>query len=205
MNWFRQLKYKTRIGLLLVAIMGIILLNNISGRSNYADLNQTMTSLYKDRLMPATYIFRLSDHLYQKKLLHGQPGPGRSALLQQHDVAIRGLIGDYEATRLTAEERQQWLTFKQQLQQYDQAAAQGQTVLAAQSFDRALKCLEALSNIQTGEGNQLRQSTSAIISTSAVRSSFEIVLVILLGVVTVLLVGTSKEALLQRPHKPSLN
>lgn len=205
MNWFRQLKYKTRIGLLLVAIMGIILLNNISGRSNYADLDQSMTSLYKDRLMPATYIFRLSDHLYQKKLLHDQPAPGQPAQLQQHDAAMRNLIRDYEATRLTAEEQQQWLIFKQQLQQYDRAVTRGQTVLATQSFDRALKCLEALSTIQTGEGNQLRQSSSAIISATAVRSSFEIVLVILLGMVTVLLVGTSKEALLQRPHKPSLN
>ena len=207
MNWFHQLKYKTRIGLLLAAIMCIILLNNISGRHSFDDLNQSITSIYQDRLMPATYIFRITDHLYQKRMLHQQTATDQQATAQirLHDNAIMTLIRDYEATHLTREEQHQWNDFKKHLLKYNVQEQQSDNIPAAKSFDRTIQCLNALSTIQAGEGHHLRESSTAIISANTIRSSLEIGLLIVLGIVTLVLIGVSKEAILQAPQKPSLN
>jgi len=207
MNWFRQLQYKNRLGLLLVAIMSVILLNNIYGRQSVTDLDQAISSIYKDRLMPATYIFQITDHLYQKRLIHDQQ-PGNAAMLREHNEAIATLIHDYETTHLTKEEHHHWAAFKQQLNSYNAIAGMGpaaQKQLTEQRFSQTIQHLNSLSQIQAGEGNHLRKDSMDILSNTTMRSYLEVVLIIALGVLSLVMLGLTQKNMYQMPQQASLN
>ena len=115
------LKHKIKAAVLLVVTMALLIINNILGTRSYSNLDKSISSIYQDRLMPATYIFEISDHLYQERLLQEQPGPVTSEglrLLDSHNVAIAGLITNYEKTYLTKDEVKHWATFKKDLPEY---------------------------------------------------------------------------------------
>jgi hypothetical protein len=51
--------------------------------------------------MPSTYIFQLTDRIYQKRLLSNTSGQNNSAKLnEEHDKAISETIKAYETTYL---------------------------------------------------------------------------------------------------------
>lgn len=207
MNWFRQLHYKNRLGLVLVALISVILLNNIYSRQSVTDLDHAISSIYKDRLMPATYIFQLTDHLYQKRLLHDQH-PGNERLLQQHNDAINTLIHDYETTHLTKEEHHHWHHFKRELDHYNAAVginASGGSQAGEQRFSQTLQHLNSLSQIQAGEGNHLHKDTIDILNNTTMRSYLEVVLIIALGLLAVVMLGLTQKGMYQMPQQASLN
>ncbi len=89
------LKEKQIAAILLFVVLAVISINQILNKKDYQDLYTNMSSLYKDRLMPAGYLFGINDHLYQKKILHMQEADANvnlSAQLQQHDEEIAKLI-----------------------------------------------------------------------------------------------------------------
>src|SRR5436190_19571989 len=106
--------------------------------------------------MPATYIFLLTDYLYQKKLLYGgqEAESPQTANALRHDTAIANLIKTYETTYLTATEKKQWTLFKQHLQNYhtliNTPVNNDKTINNA--FNEVLQSLNALSEIQANEG-----------------------------------------------------
>jgi hypothetical protein len=79
MKWAYHVKDKMKMAAVLLLIIVLILVNNISNRKTFSNLNESIASIYKDRLMPATYIFQLTDHLYQKKLLYRRAGSRKRA------------------------------------------------------------------------------------------------------------------------------
>lgn len=204
MEQFRELSYKWRMGIVLVAILAAVLLNNLYSRSNVTDLDHTISAIYKDRLMPATYIFRITDHLYQKRILL-QHNSGKQ-LYAPHDHAIASLIQEYEATHLTREETRCWQSFRQHLDQYDNVlATSGNTPAEAQQFAAIIKDLNALSEIQAGEGSHLHASSVSLLNNTSLGASLEMVLVVLLGLFSLALLGIAQKNVFRQPQRPSLN
>src|SRR5688500_4210979 len=107
MNPIQKLRYKTRIGLLLCALLVGLLLNNMAGRESMLQIERTAQAIYEDRLMPSTFLFELREHLQQELALYESPRQDADVLVQQkkHQLAIAALIARYEKTELTAEER----------------------------------------------------------------------------------------------------
>jgi hypothetical protein len=158
--------------------------------------------------MPATYIFGLSDHLYQNRLLTESGGDAAELQrsLAQHDREIEGLIRDYENTWLTPEEQQQWLLFKQELHAYNQTRTDANAALTLTHFDKALQHLNALSRIQAGEGSALYKSSGSLLKGTRTMAAFEASLIILLGVLAVFLISLPDRPLTGRkPEGYSLN
>src|SRR6478736_2767354 len=118
MKWAYQVKDKTKVVAVLLLIIVLILVNNISNRKTLSKLNESIASIYKDRLMPATYIFQLTDHLYQKQLLQNTED-NSSGNAANHDSAVAAIIKTYESTYLTKAEKNQWMIFKKELEQYN--------------------------------------------------------------------------------------
>src|ERR671910_719605 len=85
------------------ALLCSVILLEYSTRKDYDNLDHQMSSLYRDRLMPANYLMRLNDQLHKKQRLVVEPGVealSNSALKRCNDsVAI--LIGMYQKTYLT--------------------------------------------------------------------------------------------------------
>jgi hypothetical protein len=157
-------------------------------------LDQSISSIYKDRLLPATYLHRIANHLYEQRLTGGD----------SHPMAIDSLVAAYETTYLTPDEKKQWASFKTHLSRYRQEAAKGDTAVSQQEFQETISDLIDLSNIQIGEGKNLESDSHNVVSGSVLSSQLEMSLLIILGLLaTVLLFMTDNAFSSAGPH--SLN
>ncbi len=208
MKWAYQVKDKMKVVAVLILIIILILANNIANRKTFSNLNQSIASIYKDRLMPATYIFQLTDHLYQKRLLNDGNTQNNSFVntMQQHDAAIKKIISTYETTYLTKSEKEQWTAFKSGLQDYDvlSNATEKDKTAMDNSFNKVLHSLNALSEIQASEGNALLKTSNININGTVITSQLEIALLIILGVIALVLISANDNNLI-RIQRPGLN
>lgn len=210
MKWAYYVKNKMKaVGVLMIIIV-LIFGNNIYDRKAFADLDQSISSIYKDRLMPATYIFQLTNHLYQKRMLHETVVPGNLSTINEneHNKAITELIKNFEATYLTPAEKQQWMAFKQNLEEYNivnKNTADKNDEALTRSFNKALLCLSKLSNIQANEGEHIRASSQSRISSTVIMSQFEIALLLILCIFALILLSATDKKIFQNAANPLLN
>jgi hypothetical protein len=206
MNQVLRLQYKTKVGMLLGAMLLLLLLNNIAGQQSFARMQKDATAIYEDRLMPSTFLFDISEQLYQERLIlsSGAAPAAMNAALRVHSANIAELIRRYEKTALTNEERREWNAFKTHLQ-YFQSASELSPVSTKQ-FEMALIGLNNLKAIQAGEGAYLQKDMTRIGTNSSLRAYLEMVLLIVIGAITLSLIGFSKNVFEETvSHHPSLN
>jgi hypothetical protein len=204
MKWAYQVKDKTKVVAVLLLIIVLILVNNVSNRKTFSKLNESIASIYKDRLMPATYIFQLTDHLYQKKLL--QNSPGNNAAVVNHNTAIASIIKTYESTYLTASEKKQWNSFKEEMTHYNTlvAAPVKNEKAVDESFNKVMGTLNALSEIQASEGSHILNISKLDISGTIIMSQLEAALLLILGIFALVLMSVN-DSKLMRIQDPRLN
>lgn len=217
MKWAYYVKYKLKVASALALILGLILFSILSGRQRFADLNQSVSSIYQDRLMPSTYIFEITDHLYQKRLLQEEALRQNSNMPAEkcnaHNTAIASLIKRFENTVLTAEEKQSLDQFKNYLHVYDNIEKQ---VLSrtdnspipkdmTYAFNNAMNCLGSLSKIQAGEGMHLTKDSKSIINGTVTTANFEVALLIVLGLYALVLLSVSDKVLFPAAQKQVWN
>ncbi|UYQ95338.1 MCP four helix bundle domain-containing protein [Chitinophaga horti] len=156
MNWLLQVKGKRyKICAIFVMIMVLVLLQNVLERRSISNLDHSVAAIYQDRLLPATYLYGISNHLYQQRQL--QPGDATSRAA--HNRAIAGLVKEYELTHLTPEEGKQWLIFKARWKDYEQHGTDA-------AFLKSLESLNSLSDIQVAEGKVLQRYSKTIVNSS---------------------------------------
>lgn len=206
MNWAYHVKSKMKAVSVLMLIIVLILATNLSNRKTFTDLDHSIASIYKDRLLPSTYIFQITDHLYQKRLMNENGSTG-TMNEEQHTKAIASLIKTYETTYLTSAEKQEWGAFKKNLVQYDILNAQvnKDEAAIANSFNKALQCLSTLSNIQASEGKHIQASSENIVNGTIITSELEIALLMILGIFALVLVSAGDNRMFQQSQKPLLN
>lgn len=201
---FFQPRKKAKAVIATFVIILIVLLNNFSSREDYADLDRTMSSIYKDRLMPSGYLFHIHNHLYQKRILQ-QSDNFSDAIVQSqlthHNKAIDSLIGNYDMTYLTLAEKKQWKNFKKELSLYNDAekqaligassadAAKQNDNNLTQRFDKAIASVISLNEIQTSEGNLLQRHSKSVIGDTLLHSYMEVPLLFIVCVIIILLSG----------------
>lgn len=208
MKWAYYVKYKVKAAIVLFIILLTIILNNFSNNYNYSKLDDSFSSLYKDRLLPATYLFQLSGHLYGKQLLHQENTLRNDPRQVAHDQAMAAIIKDYEGTYLTQTEKNQWQVFKSHLQQYHQMEQQHAVppVQLQAKLEQTISSLSQLTDTQVVEAGQLRKTSSSILSSSISSSHLELSLLIVLGLVAMVLLSvTDRRVFKTIPQKTSLN
>ncbi|HEY9177906.1 MAG TPA: MCP four helix bundle domain-containing protein [Flavipsychrobacter sp.] len=220
MKWAYIIKYKLKAAVVLLVIMATILLGNLYERKNFNTLDKSISSIYQDRLMPATYIYELSNHLYEKRLLQEHRAEYNTAILQQHimkhDAAINTLLDNYEKTYLTADERKHWAELKQSLhqynRQYDRVFTHAKNDIAGvpatqlnNYFREMMAHLDALSKIQAGVGHNIEKDSHAIVTGSVLPAYLENSLLIILGIICVVLFSVSDSRIAGNMQQGSLN
>lgn len=182
---------KRRLLLGLFIIFVIMLLNNFSNRKSYLDLEENMTSIYKDRLMPAAYLFRLNDLLYQKQLYHVSKGAVISEQVLDWNRQMDSIIAFYETTYLTETESRYWKDFRKHLGEYNLLEASAVSV-AREDFlsplSGALDALRQLNEVQITEGNLIQRRSEVIVGHSIVKFYLEISLLLILCIMALALV-----------------
>ncbi|HTN05797.1 MCP four helix bundle domain-containing protein [Agriterribacter sp.] len=209
MKWQGILKEKRKVVMVLLTILVLALINNFVSRQQYGDLTNNISSIYKDRLIPAGYIFSMSDLLYQKKiLLQTMPEDNLLAQLDQHNREMSRIIEAYEATYLTKDEQRQWKSFRQHLQQYNEAEALAVSSAAYadkehlhSSFGQALQLLKQLNETQTNEGMRLQNDSKAIIDSTVMQAYLEVSLLFILGIIGLMLLTSSEKTVYPVSHR----
>ncbi len=225
MKSFFSIQPKFKAAVLLAVICTAVLINMLWERNSISDINTSFSSIYKDRLLPATYVFHLTDHLYQKRLildryLDPRDEPMLAAdqrAISEHDAAIDTLLEDFEATYLVEREGQLLHDFQRELRSYN--ALEQQLLLSYERkqptkvsrealeevFVKARVELTQLSQIQIDVGKKLEENCQRIAANSTIVTNMDALLVIVIGLIIQALIFTSKSVKPRIPQRHELN
>lgn len=215
MKFSYSLKQKSKIALLLFLIMACTILIRVLEDRSIKNMERAFSSLYDDRLIPATDIFYIKEKLYAKRLILENFVTAEDdttsylnlkSNLTQHDFEIDSLLKKYSKTFLVLNEKSRLDDLKLKLVEYRTIE---KTILAnASNLDKAaLKklfngnfniafvdlsaLLLELTKIQTVVGEELREESKKIVSGTNLYSSLQIVLAIIIGILIVSIVFAS--------------
>ncbi|OJV16445.1 MAG: hypothetical protein BGO21_26495 [Dyadobacter sp. 50-39] len=223
MRWSFVIQQKFKAAILLGGIMALIVGGTLISRYNVEGIDESFSSIYKDRLVPATTILYLTENLYRKRLSlenylysEEQPSPAHvRAQLSAHDRSIDSLIRIFEKTYLVDEEAKSLHGFKGQIGQYASLESRVLALCAAGSFVEARQLFSApgsttfestilnlneLAGIQSTIGKDLVKASKMNVASFGVISFLQISLAIITGLVVIVLIRNS-----QIIHKPRTN
>lgn len=219
MKWAYSIQQKLRAATILAVLFLLVFAKNLIDKNNLSELKTSFSSVYEDRLLVENYIYQISSHLYQKENLiehfDGLDAGGSLQALKSHNAAIDALLVDYEKTRFTEAEISFFHDLKQNLHEirnlegaYLHTFASPLSPIYQQletRFQEANKNLQHLSSIQIAEGKQLTESSQKIMASSTLLSQFELVLIIVVGLIIQALVFASRSVQAKLPQDAELN
>lgn len=186
MKWSYSLKQKALASVLLAVVFLFIILNNIYERRNISKLNESFSSIYRDRLLAESYIYLFSDLLHNRAELNKKNVS--TAQIELIDEKLLLLVKDYEATVLTQQESSYFDSFKEVILIEDKI----QTKI---NYSAAFALLERLSNIQVDEGTRLKKESSSMFLGSDISFKLEMAILIVIALIMQVIIFSSKSAI----------
>lgn len=224
MKWSFVIQQKFKAAILLGGIMALIIGATLISRYNVEGIGKSFSSIYQDRLVPATTILYLTENLYRKRLslenylyseAHQSPVYVQ-AQLRAHDRSIDSLIRLFEKTYLVDEEAKSLRGFKSQIGKYAKLENQVLALCTTGSFAEAKQLFSApgsatfestilnlneLAAIQSTIGKDLVKASKVNVASFGVISFLQISLAIVTGLVVIILIRNSQ--IIQKPRSNS--
>lgn len=212
MQWAFRIRRKISAALLLAAIFVLVFVKNIVEEKYVTELGNSFASVYEDRLVVESYIYKLSDNLLRKKIMIDTCSAPSQAkrikpLIDGHNASINTLIADYERTRLTDAESKLFGELKENIRKIDEdensffrRIEDGEGVSGIKAsidthFNQASQNLTQLSAIQLSEGKLLNDHSRKIVAGSSLLTQFELGILIAISLMILVLVFESTTAL----------
>ncbi len=193
----------------------MVLLANFMWKKHMGSMNKSFASIYNDRLIPATDIVYLTEHLYNKRLLLEhyllvtklEPQMELTKQMQWHNRQVDSLISNFEKTYLIDQESRSLSGFKAKVKEYKEVEGAILALSQADSreaglvmfehegkevFQRTIAHLHELTKIQSEVGKELMGDSEHIMSSSSILSSLEVGLVLVIGLIVQVLIASSK-------------
>lgn len=179
---------RIKIGLSFAIVFLLVLATNRLDKKSFATINETLTSVYEDRLVAKGYLYELNTifHEQEKLLLISSENSTKSI----YHNTVNQLIEAYKSTKLTNEERSAFANFQQhfkELQATEQSASQLTTenynTKRVRQINRIQNDLDILAKIQLDEGESLTKFAQSSLETSSTISKIEIAVIILIGII----------------------
>lgn len=219
MQWIYSIKPKYKAALILAVVFVMVLGNNILSKRNVTDLGTSFSSVYEDRLLVESYIFKLTDLLYRKKILLDKTYSSEELAARQKNITaynteINDLLAAYEKTKLTETETGVFALLKNNILEMEalektMVSSENGHLQAKPAFDNSFNSasgnLGQLSQIQVNEGKLLNDESKKNIAGFTLHTQLEIGLLLLLGAIIQALVFTSRSILPKTTQKHSLN
>ncbi|RZL46375.1 MAG: hypothetical protein EOP00_15185 [Pedobacter sp.] len=211
MKFAHSIKQKTKVALLLFFIMVCTILIRVLEDKSIKSMGNAFTSLYNDRLIPATDLFYISEGIYAKRFLidnhlnSTSPDVDLAKKLTKHNANIDMLLKKYEQTYLVSLEKNQLNQLKNKLKvnrtiektiiqiplEATNATKLNFNKMASQSYQEIFADLTALTKLQTKVGEELIKESKSIIAGSNLYSNFQLVLAVVISVLIVSIIFTS--------------
>ena len=215
MKWSFVIQQKIKAGILLGGVMLAIILGILLSRRNIDGINKAVSSIYQDRLIPATSIIYLTENLYSKrlsleKLVLSENKAGVvqvGILLEKHNVEIDSLIKAFEKTYLTRREAEVLGAFKNKMEVYGllekkilglQLSGDPQSgkimfeEAGATTFHKALGDLNELAKIQSAIGGELIRKTEHDFAGFTLMSFLQLSLAIIVGLFILIMINNAR-------------
>lgn len=215
MKWSFVIQQKMKAALLLSSIMILVLVTVLLSRSNIEGIDKSFSSMYTDRLIPATDIVYLTESLYQKRLLMEkqlltEEESSWESVLQQlstHNHRIDSLVGEFEKTYLVKDELESLKAFQSRHTEYAQVEQKivelgkagnrpaGLSLHTNQGevlFQKTMIRLRELTQIQSSVGKELFKESHRDVVQFVFLSTIQIVMVIVIGMMVLGLIRSSK-------------
>lgn len=194
---------------LLFAVMLTVLLTNFGERNESAKINNAISSIYKDRFIVESYIFQYSTNLQKIVEIIDNDDNNPIAAKPQIDAIlanIEHLHDAYKKTEFTDKEAQHFTKLVNICQQIHMGYQTEQFHQVKNSIKEATLTLNALSAIQISEAQAQMSTISQLFSATSVYSQFEIVVLIIIGLLIQALIFASKTLTAkQLPQQSQLN
>lgn len=213
MKWAFVIKQKIKIAMLLAGIMLSIISIDVIERKNIQDMNNSVSSIYDDRLVPATDIFYITEKLYKKHILmesfFNEPSGNIKKLkgeLTNYDQEVSHLISKYEKTFLVDQESKSLKEVKSKIADYKVFEAKvietaltdtkvaGRKLFTKEgkaTLEKATKPLSDLTAIQMAVGSELIKNSKGTLAISELLSTLQMALAILIGIIVMILISAS--------------
>jgi hypothetical protein len=207
MKFAYSLKQKGTIVLLLFLIMACTVLIRVLEDKSIKNLEKAFSTLYYDRLIPATDIFHISEKLYAKRVIletyiYSSEADKKAVedQLNKYDIQIQTLIEKYEKTYLVSNEKDQLGQLKAKIlaaRNFENSVLnndefQDESDLKEKLLDQSeasflgiSNSLSQLTNVQTVVGEELQTNTKKIISGSNFYSTLQLILAVVIGILIV--------------------
>ncbi|GMQ26892.1 hypothetical protein Aoki45_35750 [Algoriphagus sp. oki45] len=191
---------KIRAFIIISVLLLMLYAKNLLERQSFKNISTTFTEVYNDRLVVESYIFGISEKLFQiQKLIdHCDVEYDYSKVINEistYEAQILEVVTEFEQTKLTPEEATYLNDFKKIITQdlniksYELLYSDSSGVNRAQVriYDKkisdARKDLDNLSNIQLQEGERIITKAKTLINRSQIWAQFEVAILIILVVV----------------------
>ncbi|NVK49283.1 MAG: MCP four helix bundle domain-containing protein [Cyclobacteriaceae bacterium] len=178
----------------------LIYAKNLIERQSFREISSTFTEVYNDRLVVESYIFDISERLFQiQKLVdHCNLDYDYSKVIDEIDgqeKEILSIVEEFEKTKLTDQEADYLKDFRAIIENdlaiksyellYTDSSGVNidQVKLYDNKISQARKDLDDLSQIQLAEGDRLIKKAKKLINRSQIWAQFEVALLIILIVV----------------------
>jgi hypothetical protein len=213
MNNLYSIRPKSKVAITLLSMVVLMLCGVLAERYIFSRIKEASTSIVKDRLIPSTAIYHLSDHFTQRKLALAdttyKAGPLRQHL-HWHRAKEDSIIEAFEKTYLVEDEALSLGELKAHLSQYNQLEQQflngASTAEQLNSeYNLMREELLELSNIQTRVGQKLQTENERLTSNADVISQILVIVIIVCCLVAQGFVLASKSIIPSIKQKHNLN
>lgn len=220
MKWTYHIGQKIKIGISLTIIIVMVLMTNFLNKRCFEELQRSFSSVYEDRLLVEVHIYKITTFLNYKNILLHERGeksviPIHTQFRQIND-SISTHIQAYNKTLFITEEAEIFGELKSNIAQLsamedsilmldENADIHGQLMRTNKKHAVLSSNLSQLSNIQREEGGRLTNKSKQIIASSKITLQFELVILIIIGIILQALIFSSKSTLPRIHQNPSLN
>ncbi len=188
------LSQRIQISFFMVVVFLLILGSNIMDRRNYADVYESVNSVYKDRVVVQGYIHELDNIFHEKELR--LVGGGASTSFNDENVRISQLLVDFAATELTTKESQLLLQLNEQFEQLKDLELKTITdghnnsvhSASINTLNKIEESLNGLTKVQLDQGNRLTLFSQKSMGAIALLSNIEIGFMVFIGVLIIIVI-----------------
>jgi hypothetical protein len=183
-----SLNNRIKIGFAFAIVFLLVIATNRLDKKRFNTINETLTSVYEDRLVAKGYLYELNNIFQEQEELLILSN--ETLMSKSYHSEVEELITSYKSTKLTNEEKSSFTNFQihfRELKKLEQSLSELNTdemkpkVIA--QINRIENDLDILAEIQLSEAESLTKFAKNSLETSSFVSRIEIAIIILIGII----------------------
>jgi hypothetical protein len=190
-------KNKIKTTTLIFSVLCLILLTNLQERMMIKRLNETVTSIYEDRVVVGNYILQLSNYI-EEIVQSLKSNPSNNSYLINLLSKIDSINIAYDKTFLTEKEKINFIQFTQISEKMKKSIENGNFTDALNNGLQAENILRVLSSIQVEEGKDKLDEVLAMTNTRSILSYLEIVIIIVISILIQKIILSTKPLIIKK-------